>query len=119
MIQKAGKKMLESQDKTEIRQMIKEETSDLRQDVSILKQDVSILKQDVSELKIDMAEVKRLQTKTDINMEILNHKFDTFTEVVIDIRDQLLESKETNRIVRENHSPRITALELAVKKKRA
>lgn len=90
--------MLDHQDIETIKTIVKDETSDIRQDVSILKQE---------------------QSRQGTQMEVMNHKFDTALELLLDIRDKVTDHEQIKHIVQKNHSPRIMALELAFKKKMA
>jgi len=123
--------MLDNQDKIEIKEMIKEGTSDIRQnvsilqqdvtvlkdDVTILKEDVSVLKQDISILKLDVKDLKTGQSRIEVLMEDMVRKFDASHEILTDIRNDLSDFKQIKKTVEKNHGPRISTLELAFKKK--
>jgi hypothetical protein len=87
----------------QIRDIVHEETDDMRHDLTILKQDVSILKQGVTLLKHDVTYLKGEVTRTGVLMEDLGDQFRVVMEML-----------STNLTVKkqvDEHEPRIVYLE--------
>jgi seryl-tRNA synthetase len=95
--------------------------SSLQQDVSVLKQDVTVLKEDVSVLKQDMTEVKSEVKDLRRHMIVLHE--DTKNEFKLLLENIGGVIKESVNPVRQhvfdNHEPRISRIELAVKRKKS
>jgi len=116
--------MLDNQDKLEMKQIIAEGTSDIRQnvsnlqqDVSVLQQDVSVLQKDVSVLKQDVSEMKIEQSRQGVLMDVVIHKLDMALENFTDTRRKVSDYESTKSHVFSNHENRITSLEIAFSKK--
>ncbi|TSC62608.1 MAG: hypothetical protein G01um1014106_613 [Parcubacteria group bacterium Gr01-1014_106] len=81
--------------KTDVRQIVREETADLRTDVAKLKTDVSTLKTDVSKLqtdvavlKVDVAEMKDDMKEVKSTTNTILNKVDRFLKQVDDEKDE-------------------------------
>jgi chromosome segregation ATPase len=100
---------------------IEKNVSSLQQDVSVLKQDVTVLKEDVSVLKQDMTEVKSEVKDLRRHMIVLHE--DTKNEFKLLLENIGGVIKESVNPVRQhvfdNHEPRISTIELAVKRKKS
>jgi len=104
LVKKKKKNMLDQQDLVKIEEVIDRKTSDIRQDMSILKQEIKDLRKDTT---------RQIQ----LFHEDMKHEFKLLIENLHVLAKEYTDP--IRKIVVENHGPRITALEIAFKKKMA
>lgn len=105
MMQKAGKSMLDNQDLIAVREIVSEE---IGVQMSDFRHDVSIFKQEIKEDTARQIQVLHEDMKNEFKI-VIENMAQIAKEIITPIKQQVFE----------NHGPRITALEIAFKKKMA
>jgi len=118
--------MLDQQDIKQIREVVREEilgtdqkVSGLEVKTSKIEQNVSYLQQDVSILKQDMIEVKYWVSKTGTQVDQMSDTLKLVVESLSTVNTKLDKMDTLKAVVENNHEPRISSLELAVKRKKS